>query len=261
MDDKEINPIKDLPDVVDCPDSRDYNFSEMDGYADWVSASRPQKEITLFDQGQTPLCTRYALQHDVNAYNIIEDIKNEGRVIRQQKNPWEYKDDRPHYLQDRLSQFKSLGLIEGWVLIQMEDRANLMKKALDMWKLLYTWAAKVNWSKHRKNATIDFTTSWIWHAFAIVWYEWDLFKIANSFGTDYGDNGYNYIRASDVGKLMSVYVIIDKDDTGCFQKFKDQQKAKQLLAIAKDLYGTGNPDQKAYFEKIWLSANLNALYK
>jgi hypothetical protein len=34
-----------------------------------------------------------------------------------------------------------------------------------------------------------------------------------------------------------------------------------LLALAKDLHSTGTPTQQAYFEKIWLSANLTELYK
>jgi hypothetical protein len=33
MDDKEISPIENLPDVIDCPDSRDYPFAEMDEYS------------------------------------------------------------------------------------------------------------------------------------------------------------------------------------------------------------------------------------
>jgi C1A family cysteine protease len=40
-----------------------------------------------------------------------------------------------------------------------------------------------------------------------------LFKIANSFGTDFGDKGYNYVKAEDVNKLFTTYVIIDKDDS------------------------------------------------
>jgi hypothetical protein len=233
----------------------------MDEYSNWVSSSRQEKEIVLFDQNKTPLCTWYALQHIVNWYNVVEDIKNEGKIIREQKNPGEYKDDRPHYLQDRLNQFKSLWLIEWWVVLDNNKKAEQMKQALDRGHLLYTWGGKIDRAKARKTPTIEFKASWIGHAFAIVWYEGNLFKIANSFGRDYGDNGYNYVRDTDVTKLFSCYAIIDKDDKWYFQKFKDKQKAKQLIAIAKDLYSTANTEQKAYFEKIWLSANLTNLYK
>ena len=58
------------------------------------------------------MCTWAALLNLINGYNIDEDLRNVGSVVRPQIELSAYKDDRPHALQDRVDQFTKEKLIK-----------------------------------------------------------------------------------------------------------------------------------------------------
>lgn len=265
--------------VVDEPQNGDYNRHEFEEFAEGDrKTARPDEYIELFDQGNSSLCTRYSLTAIINAYNILEDINTEWKPIRDQIDP-SYPDDWIRSLQRRVDDAKKAGLIEGYVAIQKvwwkypngtvqtkETRLQQIKKALDSGYFLYTGSDKVDWSAWWKNPIISWKSSGVGHAFDLVASNetyhstGNLIKIANSFGRDYADNGYNYINESDIDRLFTVYVIIDKKDSAFFQTFKQQQKAKQLIAIAKDLYENANAEQKAWFMEKKIGDWIKKLY-
>ena len=272
---------KELPEeaIIDEPQQSDYNRHEFEEFAEGDRrTARPDEYIELFDQGSTSLCTRYALTAIINAYNILEDLNTEWKLIRDPIDP-STPDDGIRSLQRRVDDAKKAGLIEGYVSIQRvwwkytngttqtkETRLQQIKKAIDSGYFLYTGSDKVDSSAWWKNPIISWKASGVGHAFDLVsdnetyHSTGDLIKIANSFGRDYADNGYNYIKEENIDKLFTVYVIIDRKDASFFQTFKQQQKAKQLIALAKDLYENANTEQKAWFIEKKIGEWINKLY-
>lgn len=266
--------------IIDIPDTRDYMFDEYirqkNEYADWIEY-RPEDIVTVYNQWRTAKCTWYWLQHIVNGYNILEDISNEWSVIRPQKDPMEYLDDRPHSLQDRLNQFRELWLIEWYVAIPRvwwntptgimtaERRNKELKKAMEQWYFIYTGTDRVKWTM-TMNPLLNFWDKRVWHAFSLVKENdiyhstGDLYKFINSYGKERWDNGYWYIKESDVDKLYTCYVILDHKDSDFFKRFRSNKKVTDLILKAKELYYEWNYEQKKYFENIQLTKNLIKLY-
>lgn len=279
MEEKDLKIVQDH--IIDTPDNRDYLFDEYlkakEEYADGWTEYRPENKVTVFDQWRSAKCTWFALQHIVNWYNIIEDIQNTDNIIRPQKDPNEYLDNRVHSLQDRLKQFRELWLIEWYVSIPrvwwntptgvmtVERRNEELKKAMQKWYFIYTWSNRAKRTMGM-NPVIKFGDYSIWHAFSLV-KQWDiyhskdnLYKFINSWWTKWWDNGYWYIEEKDVDKLFTAYIIIDKKDSEFFQRFKANRKVTDLILKAKEIYYDSNNEQKKYWETIQLTKNLIKLY-
>ena len=266
-----VNLVQDY--IEDVPSSRDYLYDDMRERADWQSVERPKELIKLFDQWRTPKCTWFALQHIVNWNNILEDLENKWEVIRDQFNPNEYVDNRPHYLQDRLNQFKELDLIQWYVSIpkvwwrlrdgtvmSKQKRNELMKEALTK-GFLYTGTSYVKRTTDQ-DASLRFTDNkQTWHAFPIVDYSDWIYTIANSFWLDRWDAGYGYVSEHDVDKLFTCYLIVDKKDTEYFKNFRVIQKAKQAIKEFKELYEVSPRKVQQWFEDIQLTATLEDFLK
>ena len=241
--------IKRVFTAVDNPDKRDYSFERFsEEYAQsWATLNKKRPyNSTVFDQGSTPMCTWYGLTHVYNWENINE-YANNGLVFTE-LNPNTFTDNHLHYLATRLAEFKLSWKIEGWTSItnSEKDKATKMKKAIDMGMFIYTGSAYWDWwaitrtKVYSENKNKEF----VWHAYCIVDYDdskW-MFVAKNSWWDDWGNKWYFYIKYEDVYKLYTAYVIIDKDDTGTFKKFKLKEKIRQFVALGKDIYNDENCD-------------------
>lgn len=274
--------LKTLADnIIDIPDQRDYLFDEYlqeeNGEGDiWV---RPEQYFKILDQWQTPMCSYFALWAIINGYNIVEDIKNEWQVIRQQYNPSDHPVDNIRSIQTRLEQAKK-GWLIAWYLaipkvwtktptgIMTEERRNKeMQIALNKGFYLYTGTDRTNWTMKQSPILNLWNEIKLWHIISIVGAkdvyhsESNLYKFVNSFWSDWGDKWYGYIKESDVEKLYTVYVVIPQSNQEFFRRYKENKKVMDFIQKAKELYISGNDEVKKYFEEIKLSENLLKLYK
>ena len=88
-------------------------------------------------------------------------------------------------------------------------------------------------------------TDWriVWHARSIVADDSanNRFKVVNSFGSWRWELGYFYLPYDDIKYCFSLNSIIDKDDSGKFKIFKNQQKAKELVSALSAFYQLADP--------------------
>ena len=83
------------------------------------------------------------------------------------------------------------------------------------------------------------------------------FKVANSWGTDFGDNGYFYIPVDSVENLVyEPYAVIDKDDSGTFRRLKMVKALASVIALVGDYRNSEDTTAK---EKNALQIVANAL--
>jgi C1A family cysteine protease len=74
----------------------------------------------------------------------------------------------------------------------------------------------------------------------------DAFKVINSRGTSFGDNGYFYIRKSEIGSIVAqAFALIDKDDTGNFQKIVYKQKIQQAINLLSENHKYAEPNEQS----------------
>lgn len=246
--------------TIDNPDKRDYDFEE---YAAWVGQVRPRHELTVYDQWQTPACTRFALGHIVNGNNINE--YHDNGIYYKQVNPieWWNKWVKFKSLQSALIEFKKRGLIE-WRVVIKTDKINWIKKALSMWMRIYTWSD--DWLRwiYRSPRNYQKRKDWkiVWHAWSIVWDEPsnERFVVINSFWADWWDSWYFYLPYKDIDSCFSLNVIIDSDDSWKFAILKQKEKAKQFISLAKELYSNGDAEIKKFFEEVQLSNFISTKY-
>lgn len=247
--------------TIDNPDKRDYNFED---YAAWEELARPRHQVTVYDQWNTPACTRFALGHIVNGNNLNE-YKNNWQEYKQ-VNPIEYwnKGWKIKSLQATLSEFRRWGLIE-WRVVIKSDKVNWIKKALSMWMFVFTGSD--NWLRGIYKSPRNYMKrkDWkiVWHAWSIVWDEPanERFVVINSFWDDRWDSWYFYLPYKDIDSCFSLNCIVDKDDSWKFAILRQKEKAKQLVALAKELYSNGDTEIKKFFEDIQLSAFINDKYQ
>ena len=224
----------------DIPDKRDYLFSEyINGYAEWKSSKRPHKDVTVYNQGKTPACTRYAITHISNWQNINE-YKNRWETYNQ-INPMDIwnKWNKVKTLQAWLSTMKTNGLIEWYTMVEMRDKKKMlieMKQAIDIWKWIYTGSPNWDWyaTKRTWRHTIRKDGKFVWHAWSIIDYddERKVFRCINSRGPNrWIWKWYFVLPYNDINKIYNKYAIIDKDDTGKFLEFRLRNTLLQLKNV------------------------------
>lgn len=267
-----------LEDVVDIPSNRDYLFDEylQEEQAEWEYKARPENLLKVLDQWTTPMCTMFAKQHIVNAHNILEDIMQEWRIIREQKNANDYWIDTIRHLQTRIDNARKAGEIAGYLsiprvwlktptgIMTKERRIEEINKALSKWYFIYTWSEYVKRTMNMK-PLLNFTTKQTGHAFSLTGIENGNIKFINSWWEKWGDKWYWYIKQDDVDKLFTCYICIPADNSEWFKKFRANKKVMELIALAKWLYEEArkenNKAKLTYFEAIQLSKTLTNLYK
>jgi len=271
METKELKFIEDY--VFDIPDSRDFLLEEYLEFANWKTPiTWLQDNLILYSQWNTPKCTRYAAQFLSTMLDMLEDIETVWEILRPQKDPGTYKDNRPHTLLDRAKQFKELDKIiwfvsiprvwykySNWTSMTLQRRLDLFKKALDI-SFLFTGTDRVKRTMSQSPILKFWSAATIWHAFDITWkneiyHSSDkLFKHVNSFWKERGDNWYWYIEENNIDKLYTAYMFIDKKDSEYFANFKTIQKAKQWIKIFKELYEIWNPRLKQFLQEKAITA-------
>lgn len=239
-------------------DKRNYNFEDYaKEFAEWEKInSRPYKDIILRDQKQTPRCTRYALAHITNWQNIREYEANWLKY--EQLNPdslWD-KWDKRRFLMNALDDFKKFWIIEWY--LEIKKDANMIKnvdKALSMWCYIYTGSDNWLWGNYRSPYVYQTRNDWkiVWHAFPIVdkkdWY----YTWPQSFGTDFWDKWYLNYKPEQLSWMFTLRVIVDKDETGKFKMFKQKEKIKQFVNLAKDIFENWDTPTRQAFIKWWIS--------
>lgn len=271
-----------MDDVVDIPDNRDWLFDEFlqEEQAEAMTERvRPTDIYKVLDQWKTSMCTLYAIQAIINAYTILEDIKEEWETIRPQIDPATRGLDDIRVLQTRVNNANKSWEIDGFLSIPrvwwntptgkmtIERRNRELQIALQRWFFIYTGTNNTGWTMTMSPLLRMQQKQFIWHAFSLTGandvYRSDswLYKFVNSYGKERGDKWYWYIRPHDVDKLFTCYIIIPKDSNEFFKKYRKNKKIYSLINQAKELYREGTPEIQKYFEQIQLSKNLEQLYK
>jgi len=279
MDTKELI----VEDVIDIPSNRDYLFEEYleEENAEWADYKRPEDYYRVLDQWSTPMCTLFAVQAIVNWYNIIEDIRELWQLVRNQHNPIEDWVDSIRHLQTRIDNARKAGKIEWYLSIPRvwlntptgrmtaERRNKQIKTALDKGFFIYTGT---EYSKRTMNQSPILNlgdTKHTGHAFSLVGADDiyqshdNLYKFVNSFWKGWGDRGYGYIKEDNIDKQFTFYVVIPKNNSEFFKKYRANKKVMELISLAKSIYleNKENKAIKEYFEKIQLSNTLTKLFK
>lgn len=267
--------------AFDQPTSRDYLYEELftDNESDenkeeweWIHSKRPMNAI-FWNQGNTPACTCYSAIHVSNWYNLIEDEKLWAN--RDQTDPsiprWQFCAERNNWntwtaIQTMALWVKKQWYIKGYVTIPVDSATKVeqMKWALDRGFFLSTGSSYGDWGKIKQTGIYSERADrmYVWHARCIVDYNDEWFIAGNSYGNTwwkYG-NGTFIVPFDMVDKIYWCLVFIDEDDSWKFTSLANKRKAQEMIALAKQLYNTGNRKQQQYFEQIQLSKNINQLY-
>jgi len=233
---------------LDVPDIRDYPFidyiTKRENYIESVAVdkTRPYHAITIQDQWNIWACTFYSPTIINNGQNINEYSQN--WQIYTQINPltlWNQQKVHTYQIIDWVKFLKNAWMIEWYTSIPVclqkdnDNRVNLFKKAIDIGNYINTWGKGIDWGRQYSfpKECVQWTTTGFYatvsHCFNLIWYDDTLKRFINcgSFWADWWDNWYSYISYADIWRLFSAYVIIDKDNTGSFQKIKLYQQARQ----------------------------------
>ena len=272
-------------DVIDVPSNKDYLFEEylQEENAEWDRWVRPYDYVTVFDQWSTSMCTLYASLHWVNGLNILEDIKNVWNIVRPQIDPASKWLDNIRHLQIRIDNLRRdweiawyLSIPRVWMktptgVMAAERRLKEIKIAIEKWYPIYTGTDRCRWTMRDNGLLKMLADKQTGHAFTLtgvneIYQSNDkLIKFINSWWTAWGDKGYGYLKEEDIDKLFTCYVMIPKDNSEWFNKFRANKKAMELINIAKQVYQEAIKDKNTklikYFEKIQLTNNITKLLK
>lgn len=263
---------------IDAPDNRDYPYDERVGFKSIMEEAkatpnyiRDENKVTIQNQWSVGACTRFALVHLINAYNIKEYELNWEKYTQLDAMEVWNRGDKQLTLQAALKQAVSEWLIAGYTTIvktrPLEKQIQLINEALDGWKLIYSGSLSCNRSKTKqtKQFTYDPTRK-NGHAHGIVKknpfgnYFGYRYMSPNSRGASRWDKWYFHTDPADIKYRYTKYVIIDQDDSAKFKLFKAIQKAKQIKPLCSDLYALGDQVIKTYFEKIQIGKFLSDQY-
>lgn len=225
--------VKEINQCIDAPDSRDYCWENFEEFANGKTKQRPQDDVTVQNQGSVWACTRFGIVHIVNGNNILE-YKKEWYNYQQidAMEVWLRGNQQP-YLQIALKQMKDEWLIQWYVVVNTEEQ---MKKALDMWYFIYTGSSNWDWTATKKSKIYSTRADgkFVWHAFALVWYNTTGWIAINSYWPKWANKGYFTIPFKYTSSLYTRYAIIDKTDN--FAIFKVKEKAFTLQKLNSEFY-------------------------
>jgi|GEM_PF-1993390 hypothetical protein len=244
----------------DLPDSRDYTAEEVDGFGgDGEMPARVMlTEVTNHKQGSVGACTLFG---SVNAYN--ETIKQVKISLDRTWEIWaEAKrrgasDTQGWYLQFALQLLKDLGEIKGYIRIGMSGFADAqaMKKILASGKAIVTGVGTAEWHKIVEKHEYFRTSKWSGHIFDITGYDDNHvfadgtkggFYVENSFG----ENGYLWLKYSDIDVLFSQYYFDEVEKIRADRRTKNLQKS-----FEKKIWNEERPQDLATATEIRIMLN------
>lgn len=125
---------------------------------------------------------------------------------------WKHRYNKriPNATHELASQFS----ISGYATV---DSATALQEAIHMYGAAYIATPVYNsgmwmWNKNKGDKLLG------GHALSVVGWDEKAFIIQNSWGYDWGDNGYTYLPFSDFGKIWEAWVIVDGDTADMFKK-------------------------------------------
>lgn len=242
--------LEELYDALDAADSRAYKFSDFEDVLEWDGKTFPYDKEIMFDQKETPACTRYGVTLLSNGANILEWQRHWKDYAQIDPAIIWRRSNKVKTLQAAMDQMKKEKLIKAYLMIdkKWQEGLNQLKKAIDFGLFLYTWSS--NWDRTKTWTTKRYVKNknkFIGHAWGIVWYsdETQEFKCINSFGKERGDQGYFYLPYSLVFTpgFYTIHAIVDVDNSSYFDDSIEKQWAKQIVRDAKKIYeNTKNKD-------------------
>lgn len=270
---------------IDQPDSGEYSFQEylLERGEEWRGTKiRLEEYFKVLNQKLTPMCSYYWVIAGVNMNNIREDLDTEWQIVRDQIDPTQKPVDNIRNLFTRVNNARKEWLIEWFVSIARvgdntptgvmtkERRLKEIKTAIGMWYPVITWTYNVK-RTHWMSPILKMGDDNGWHIFCLSWKDraykstGNLLKFVNSFGKERWDEGYWYIKEEDIDKLFTCYVLIDKQDSEFFKKYKANRKVMELITKGKEVYqeavNSKNLEAVKYLEWIQLSKSLTKIYK
>lgn len=212
----------------DEPDDRDYIYEELFWAVEITKkVAFPKDRLIVQDQSSDQrtrmACSRFAGIHIHNAQQIIEHWPTVEQVMA--KEIWEMylgenakAEKEGATLQSILNQLKKLGFIEWYAKCTTDETR---KQAIDKGHWLITWSLYGDWTYVRDYKVYRERADGrkAWHLFDGVGYNDKWRECLNSF---WPNNGYFLIPYEYTKSLYSTYAIIDKDESGVLQAYKDQ---------------------------------------
>jgi len=225
----------------DRTDERDYIFEDhfWDEFGNWLTQIWNNKKMEIRDQYDQKLtykaCSWYWLCAIFNWYNV-EEYKMQWLKFDQENPKWKWKafqemrwyPDIWASLQDQMKFYIKNGWIEWYM------RSNTLqwtKNSLDNGFLIYTWSNKCDWRKTGASWIFVKKLNWGGHCFSIIGYNEKWFIAVNSFGYDWGDDGYFIIPFENYNDLFSKNIIFDKDDTWIIKNLNYENEYKKAIEL------------------------------
>jgi len=252
--------------AIDKPDKRDFPFEEyIKDAGQWnINHVFPFETSTVYNQWMLPACSRYWITQLNNGQNINERAAQWLTYIEIDPETEWNKSNHDYFMASALAQLKDEWLIIWYTVINKQgDVVEKIRQSLAMWNYIYTGSNGRWWWYQPPYNLVKRTDKEIYnHIYSIVGDDPtnNRFKAKNSFWPERWDKGYFYIPYEDIPYLMTLYSVVDKDDTGMFQIFKQKMKMKQWLDDMTKMYPDMPDGVKALFNKRQISANLKPIY-
>jgi hypothetical protein len=186
-------------------------------------------------------CGSYSQIHGTNTHNTYnvegmtyDPYKHRELFVEKYKTDDYDPIEKWSSIQDQLDFQKKKSYITGRVKIftAQECEENLIK-----WRTIVTGSKKIDRKKTKTSAgNIAVIGTWAAHLVVIVWYDRnkELLRCMNSYWPNYMDNGFFYVKYSDIPSLYSMYALLDKKDLRTINQWRMKIFANQR---AKKMWG------------------------
>ena len=223
-----------------------------------------QKEIfkrqglsKIQDQGKEGSCTAFAMVHIINGFK--EPKFKKVWLEREHLDGHEYfnlvNNTYPPELQGSLAPSQAViyaknnGFIKYYEQLFTKNlNPTKIKKLLQAGFLFLIVINKRDKEKAKKLPYLmEKAKSWLNHSVVLVDYDDNLkvFKLLNSRGPEWGDNGYFYMNYEDFNYFVDqIYVVLDSDDTENFNKLLYKAKILSVVNTLSETWKYWNEDEK-----------------
>lgn len=210
------------------------------------------------NQGNEWSCTAYAICNIINAFKYPKWAS--AGLERTDLNGSEFfhlvNSEYPADLQGALTPPMALnyaqkaGYISTFHMLKAPQlNRNTLNQLLAIGAQVMIVVNRVNREQTDQTGIITWQERWnLAHTMAIHHYEAskDAYLVMNSYGEEWWNGGYCYLKAEDVAKLSQAYVVMDSDDSGKFHQLLYTTKIRSVVHTLSEQwkYGT-EKEQKA----------------